>query len=56
MRPIVKEKANFDIDEEDLMIDKAIIDIPGIFIASKYDALVPFQQIDQLFKKYKGDK
>lgn len=29
---------------------------PGIFIASKQDSLIPFEQIDELFNKYKGEK
>jgi len=29
---------------------------PGIFIASKQDSLIPFEQIDDIFNSYKGDK
>lgn len=32
------------------------ISSPGLFIASKQDALIPFEQIDDMFNKYKGEK
>lgn len=50
------EKANYDIDEVDLDPLVNFITVPGIFIASKQDALIPFQHIDDLFTKYKGEK
>ncbi len=56
VKPLVLQKANFDIDEVDLLALMSSITCPGIFIASKKDQLVPFQQIDSLFNKYKGEK
>lgn len=32
------------------------IEIPGIFVASKQDSLIPFEQMDEVFNKYKGEK
>ena len=32
------------------------INIPGVFIASKQDSLIPFDQIDSIFNAYKGEK
>jgi len=47
-------KAEFDIDEVDLDPLISLINSPGIFIASKQDALIPFEHIDDIFNKYKG--
>jgi hypothetical protein len=32
------------------------IETSGIFIASKQDSLIPFEQIDDVFNRYKGEK
>ena len=56
IKPIIMEKANFDIDEVDLDPLVNFITSPGIFIASKQDSLIPFEQIDEIFNKYKGEK
>ena len=32
------------------------VSCPGIFIASKQDSLIPFDQIDSVFNQYQGDK
>lgn len=56
IKPIIAEKAGYDIDEVDLDPLVGFISSPGIFIASKQDALIPFEQIDELFSKYKGEK
>ena len=29
---------------------------PGIFLASKNDLLLPYEQMDRIFKKYNGKK
>lgn len=56
MKPIVKSKANFDIDEINLnQVDK-IRNCPAVFIASKKDSLIPFSQMDNIFKEYKSQK
>jgi hypothetical protein len=54
IKPIIISKADFDIDEVDLDPLVHFISTPGIFIASKQDALIPFEQIDDIFNKYKG--
>lgn len=56
IKPIIMEKANFDIDEVDMDPLVNFITSPGIFIASKQDSLIPFEHIDELFNKYKGEK
>ena len=50
LKPIVKEKADFDIDEVSLTDQRnEELNVPGIFIASKNDSLIPFKQIDKIF-------
>jgi esterase/lipase len=56
IKPIIEEKAGFDIDEVDLENLVQLINSPGIFIASKQDCLIPFSQIDDIFNKYRGEK
>ena len=50
------EKANFNIDDVNLSDLGKINDCPGIFIASKNDSLIPFAQLDRIFKDYNGQK
>lgn len=54
LKPIIQEKAGFNIEEVDLKFENNSINCPCIFIASKQDSLVPFQQIDEIFTLYKG--
>ena len=56
LKPIVESKANFDIDEVNLRNLDQIKNIPAVFIASKKDALIPFMQMDSIFKEYKSSK
>ena len=56
IKPVILSKANFDIDEMDLEEIVSNINSPGIFIASKQNSLIPFEQIDHVFNNYKGEK
>lgn len=56
IKPIILSKADFDIDEVDLEPLAGFVSSPGIFIASKRDQLIPFQQIEGIFNKYRGEK
>ena len=56
MKPIILEKAGFDIDKVDLNLQSIECKCPGIFIASKNDSLIPFSQIDQIFNRFKNEK
>lgn len=50
LKPMVENKANFNIDEVNLNGLEKINDCPGVFIASKKDSLIPFTQMDNIFK------
>jgi hypothetical protein len=54
IKPVILSKADFDIDEMDLEEIVSNISSPGIFIASKQDSLIPFEQIDHVFNNYNG--
>ena len=56
LKPIIQQKARFDIDHVNLEDLKNITDCPGIFIASKNDSLIPFAQMDKIFKEFNGQK
>ena len=56
LKPIVLSKADFNIDEVDIEETSKEVTCPGIFIASKQDSLIPFDQIDVVFNKYQGEK
>jgi len=47
---VVESKANFDIDEVNLKNLDQIKNCPAVFIASKKDSLIPFTQMDSIFK------
>lgn len=55
IKPIVKKKAKFNLDDVYLQNLKEV-NYPGIFIASKNDSLIPFTQMDTIFREYKGEK
>lgn len=55
IKPIIKDKANFNLDDVNLS-NLEEIDCPGVFIASKKDSLIPFSQMDLIFRQYKGEK
>lgn len=52
VKPIIHEKAKFNIDELDITQDMDKVKVPGLFVGSMNDQLVPFQQVDSLFQKY----
>ena len=54
IKPIILSKADFDIDAVNIEDIVKEIGCPGIFLASKQDSLIPFEQIDALFNNYKG--
>ena len=56
LKPIILSKADFNIDEVQLEELLSEISTPGVFIASKQDSLIPFDQIDAVFNGYKGEK
>ena len=56
LKPIIISKADFNIDEVDLEETIKEVSCPGIFIASKQDSLIPFDQIDAVFNGYRGEK
>ena len=56
LKPIVEEKAKFNIDDVNLADIDKITECPGIFIASKNDSLIPFSQMDKIFKEFNGQK
>jgi len=50
LKPIVENKAGFDLDEVNLNCLQKITKCPAVFIASKKDSLIPFSQMDSIFK------
>ena len=56
LKPIIQEKAKFNIDDVNLDDIKNIMSCPGIFIASKNDSLIPFAHMDKIFKEFNGQK
>ena len=56
VKPIITEKAKFNIDDLDIMKDIEKIKVPGVFIGSMRDKLVPFKQVEELFKMYRSKK
>jgi hypothetical protein len=54
LKPVIISKADFNIDEVDLEETLKEVACPGIFLASKQDSLIPFEQIDSVFNSYKG--
>jgi|JI6StandDraft_1071083.scaffolds.fasta_scaffold00210_30 esterase/lipase len=56
VKPIIAEKAKFNIDDLDITKDMDKIKVPGIFIGSMRDQLVPFRQVEELFQLYRSKK
>jgi hypothetical protein len=56
IKPIILSKGGFDIDEVDISEMVGYISTAGIFIASKNDGLIPFEQMDRVFNRYGGEK
>ena len=44
------------MDSVTLSDTEKINSCPGIFLASKNDLLIPYEQMDRIFKKYNGKK
>lgn len=55
IKPIILKKASFNIEDVNLN-NLSEVNCPGVFIASKNDALIPFTQMDSIFRQYKGEK
>ncbi len=54
LRRRIQQKADFDIDELDLVEKARMVGIPALFFVAKADELFPRKHMDHVFSAYKG--
>lgn len=56
LKSIIKDRADFDIDNLNLAEIVKSIKVPAIFLSCEKDELVPFKQSENLFNLYSASK